>query len=104
MIITTTETIAGYDVIEIKGFVEGSTVQTRHVGRDVGASLKTLIGGEIKGYSDLLNEARAIAKERMVEKAKSLGANAIIGVRLQTSQVMNTASEIIIYGTAVIIE
>lgn len=104
MIITTTQTIASYDIVEIKGVVEGSTVQTRHVGRDIGAGLKTLVGGEIKGYSDLLEEARRIAKERMIKAAESLGANAIVGVRYQTSQVMNTASEIIVYGTAVIVK
>lgn len=104
MIIMTTETVVGYDITEIKGIVEGSTVQTRHVGRDIGAGLKTLVGGEIKGYSDLLVKARQIAKDRMIQEAKSIGANAIIGVRYQTSQVMNTASEIIVYGTAVVIE
>lgn len=104
MKILTTQTVEGYTIVDVKGLVEGSTVQTRHVGRDIGAGLKTLVGGEIKGYSDLLIKARDIAKQRMIENAQALGANAIVGVRYQTSQVMNTASEIIIYGTAVVIE
>jgi len=104
MLIVTANRIEGKQIVEVKGLVQGSTVQTKHVGRDIGASLKTLVGGEIKGYSDLMSEARSIAKKRMVKEAESLGANAIVAMRYQTSQVMNTASEIIAYGTAVVIE
>lgn len=104
MLIITTNEIIGKDVIEIKGLVQGSTVQSKHVGRDIGASFKTLVGGEIKGYSELMLEAREIAMERMINEAEGLGANAIIGMRYQTSQVMNAASEVIAYGTAVIVQ
>src|SRR5699024_6941426 len=104
MIIVTTNEVPGKEVTETLGLVQGSTVKAKHVGRDIGASLKTLVGGEIKGYSDLMSEARSIAKKRMVKEAESLGANAIVAMRYQTSQVMNTASEIIAYGTAVVIE
>ncbi|SES99248.1 Uncharacterized conserved protein YbjQ, UPF0145 family [Oceanobacillus limi] len=78
--------------------------QSKHVGRDIGAGLKTLVGGEIKGYSDMMIEARKVACNRMEEEAEKLGANAIVGMRLQTSQVMSAASEVIAYGTAVIID
>lgn len=104
MLIVTANHIEGRQIVEVKGLVQGSAVQTKHVGRDIGASFKTLVGGEIKGYSDLMSEARSIAQERMVKEAESLDANAIIAMRYQTSQVMNTASEIIAYGTAVVIE
>lgn len=104
MLIITTNEIIGKDIIEIKGLVQGSTVQSKHVGRDIGASFKTLVGGEIKGYSELMLEAREIAMERMINEAEGLGANAIIGMRYQTSQVMNAASEVIAYGTAVIVQ
>lgn len=104
MIIVTTNEIPNKTVKEMKGLVQGSTVQTRHVGRDIGAGLKTLVGGEIKGYSDLMESARNIALDRMVENAESLGANAIVGMRYQTSQVMNSAAEVIAYGTAVVID
>jgi len=104
MIVVTTNEIPNQKVSIVKGLVQGSTVQTRHVGRDIGAGLKTLVGGEIQGYSDLMQTARNIALERMVEEAEKLGANAIIGMRYQTSQVMNSAAEVIAYGTAVIVE
>lgn len=104
MIIVTTNEIPNKQISLVKGLAQGSTVQSKHVGRDIGAGLKTLVGGEIKGYSDLMKEAREIAVKRMVEEAEALGANAIIGMRLQTSQVMNSASEVIAYGTAVVID
>jgi uncharacterized protein YbjQ (UPF0145 family) len=104
MLIVTTGEIHGKTISEVKGLVTGSTVQSKHVGRDIGAGLKTLVGGEIKGYSDLMSEARAIATARMEEEAEKAGANAIISMRYQTSQVMNSASEVIAYGTAVVIE
>ncbi|MFD2044271.1 YbjQ family protein [Ornithinibacillus salinisoli] len=104
MIIVTTNQIPGKNVVALKGFVQGSTVQSKHVGRDIGAGLKTLVGGEIKGYSDMMVEARTIAFQRMVQEAEDLGANAIIGMRYQTSQVMSAASEVIAYGTAILID
>ncbi|HEX6593170.1 MAG TPA: YbjQ family protein [Bacillota bacterium] len=103
MLIVTTNVVPGRDIQEVIGLVQGSTVQTKHVGRDIGAGLKTLIGGEIKGYSDLMKEARNIALERLTQEAQNLGANAIVGMRYQTSQVMNSAAEVIAYGTAVVL-
>jgi len=81
--------------------VKGNTVQAKHIGRDIGAGLKGIVGGEIKGYTDLLNEARQIATDRMMQEAADLGADAIIGVRYATSQIMEGASEVLVYGTAV---
>lgn len=104
MLIVTTNKVENREIKEVKGVVQGSTVQTRHVGRDIGAGLKTLVGGEIKGYSELMQKARDVALERMIEEAEATGANAVVGMRYQTSQVMNSAAEVIAYGTAVIIE
>ncbi|MBO1003724.1 YbjQ family protein [Pseudogracilibacillus auburnensis] len=104
MIIVTTNEIANQNIVEVKGLVQGSTVKAKHVGRDIGASFKTLVGGEIRGYSDLMKEARTEALGRMVKEAENLGANAIVGMRYQTAQVMAGAAEVIAYGTAVIIE
>ncbi|MBE4906803.1 YbjQ family protein [Bacillus luteolus] len=104
MIIVTTEFVPGKEVKELKGFVKGSTVQSKHIGKDLLAGLKTIVGGEIKDYTDMMTEARKIAIGRMVEDAKKMGANAVIGVRLETSSVMANASEIIAYGTAVYVE
>ncbi|KMJ56910.1 hypothetical protein AB685_19520 [Bacillus sp. LL01] len=104
MIIVTTEAVPGKEIVELKGFVKGSTVQSKHIGKDLLAGLKTIVGGEIKEYSEMMQEARQKAIGRMVEDAKSKGANAIICVRLETSSVMTNASEIIAYGTAVTVE
>lgn len=104
MIIVTTDTVSGKEIKEIKGFVRGSTVQTKHIGKDILAGLKTIVGGEIGEYTEMMDEARQKAIGRMVEDAKEKGANAIIGMRLQTSAVMQNAAEIIAYGTAAIIE
>jgi len=102
MIIVTTNDIAGKNITDVKGLVQGSIVKSKHIGRDIGAGFKTLVGGEITGYSDLMHEARDAARQRMIKEAEALGANAIIGMRYQTSQVMNAASEVIAYGTAVV--
>lgn len=83
------------------GLVKGTTVQTKHFGKDIMASLKTLVGGEIKGYTEMLNEARQIATERMIKEAEALDADAIIGIRFSSSEVMDGAAEIVAYGTAV---
>lgn len=104
MLIVTTNEVSDKRIIDVKGVVQGSTVQSKHVGRDIGAGLKTLVGGEIEGYSELMEKARNVALERMTNEAEKLQANAIIGMRYQTSQVMNSASEVIAYGTAVIVE
>lgn len=104
MITVTTNKIPNKTITDVKGLVQGSTVQSKHVGRDIGAGLKTLVGGEIEGYSDLMKKARDVAFERLKEEAEKLDANAIVGMRYQTSQVMNSASEVIAYGTAVVVE
>ena len=87
--------------IEALGMVKGTVVQTKNIGRDFMAGMKTLVGGEIVGYTQMLNEARQIAVKRMVDEAKELGADAVIGVKYGSSQVMNGAAEVIAYGTAV---
>ena len=96
--------VPGRKIVKVLGYVKGSTVQTRNVGRDILAGLKTLVGGEITGYTEMMNDARKIATERLLKDAEELGANAVIGFRLQTSQVMQGAAEIIAYGTAVILD
>ncbi|MCM3767336.1 MULTISPECIES: YbjQ family protein [Bacillaceae] len=101
MIIVTTDYIPGKEIKELIGFVKGSTVQSKHIGKDLLAGLKTIVGGEIREYTDMLNEARQKAIDRMVDEARDSGANAIVGMRLQSSSVMQGASEIIAYGTAV---
>lgn len=87
--------------IEALGIVKGTIVQTKHVGKDLMASLKTLVGGEIRGYTEMLNEARQIATKRMVDEAEALGADAIVGIKYGSSTIMQSAAEIIAYGTAV---
>lgn len=103
MIIVTTETVPGKEIVELKGFVKGSSVRCKNVGKDIGASFKTLVGGELTGYNEMLTEARQIAIGRMVDEAKAMGANAIVGVRLMSSAVMTGAAEMVAYGTAVIV-
>jgi len=100
-LIVTTEYITGKEVEEMLGAVRGNTIRARHVGSDIGAGLKSLIGGEIKGYVKALSSARDEAMERMIAEAEALGADGIIGVRFATSQVMAGAAEILVYGTAV---
>ena len=104
MIIVTTESIPGCRIREVKGWVKGSTVQAKHIGKDILAGLKNLVGGEISDYTELLTEARRVAIQRMTQEAEELGADAIVAVRLQTSAVMDGASDIIVYGTAVVTE
>ena len=87
--------------IEALGMVKGTIVQTQNIGRDFMAGMKTIVGGEIAGYTEMLNEARQIAVKRMVDEAKAMGADAVIGVKYGSSQVMQGAAEIIAYGTAV---
>jgi len=99
--VTTTESIPGREVKEVLGVVFGSCVQTKHIGKDIGASLRTIVGGEAKGYTELMEEARRTAMQRMIEEAEKLGADAIIGMRYATAQTMRGAAEIIAYGTAV---
>ncbi len=101
MILTTTETVPGKEVVEILGIARGSTVRARNVGRDILAAFKSIVGGEIDEYTKLQAQSREQAMERMVEDAKSLNADAIVNIRLTTATVMQGASEILAYGTAV---
>ncbi len=100
MILASIDTIPGKN-FEVLGIVKGTVVQSKHIGRDILAGLKTIVGGEIQGYTDMLIEARNIATERMTREAESRGADAIIGMRYCTSAVMEGAAEIVAYGTAV---
>ena len=101
MIVTTTERIPGYEIEEVLGIVFGNTVRSKHLGKDIAAAFKTLAGGEIKSYTEMLTEARNEAIKRMIDEAEKLGADAVIGVRLGSSAVMSGAAEIVAYGTAV---
>ncbi len=104
MIVTNIETVPGKRIVEHYGLVQGSTIRAKHLGRDFMASLKNLIGGELKGYTELLVESRQQAMERMLAQATELGANAVINVRFSTSSVTQGAAEILCYGTAVKVE
>lgn len=104
MIVTNTETVAGYHIAEIRGIVQGNTVRAKHLGRDIMAGLKNVVGGELKGYTELLTESRRQAVERMMAQAEELGANAIVNVRFTTSAVTQGAAELYAYGTAVVVE
>ena len=104
MIITTSDNLPHHNIIEIIGIVEGSTVRAKHIGKDILAGFKNLIGGEVKQYTELLNDARKEAMSRMERNAKLMNADAIINVRIVTSMVSQMASEILIYGTAVKID
>jgi uncharacterized protein YbjQ (UPF0145 family) len=101
IIVTTTETVAGREIIETLGVAKGSTVRARNIGRDIGAGLKSIIGGEIKTYSEMTASARDEAYNRMVNQAIEMGADAVVNVRFTTSMVMAGASEMLAYGTAV---
>ena len=101
MIYTTTETVPGKEIEEILGVVTVNVVQSKHVGRDIMAGLKSIVGGELKGYTEMLTEARDMAVERLVEDASNLGADAVVCIRFTTSAVADGASEIMAFGTAV---
>ncbi len=100
MILVNTDFVSG-KTVETLAVVKGSMIQSKNIGRDIGAGFKSIVGGELKGYSDMINEARAIATKRMVEEAKGLGADAIINIRYTSAAVMQGAAEILVYGTAV---
>ncbi len=104
MIVTNTETVAGYDIVAVQGLVQGNTVRAKHAGRDIAASLKNLMGGELKGYTELLTESRREAMQRMLAQAQQLEANAVVNVRFTTSAVTAGAAELYAYGTAVTVE
>ena len=100
MILVNTDFISGKE-LKTLSIVKGSMIQSKHLGRDIMAGLKTLVGGELKGYSEMLNEARALATKRMVKEAENLNADAVINIRYATSAVMQGAAEVMSYGTAV---
>lgn len=100
----TTDFVPGKEVKKNLGLVRGNTIRARHIGRDISALLRNLVGGEIRDYTKMMAESREQALDRMVEEAESLGANAIINVRFTTSMIMQSASEILAYGTAVIVD
>lgn len=104
MIITTTDATAGKKVVRTLGWVKGNTIRARHIGKDIVASLRGIVGGEIVEYTKMMAEAREEAMARLVEDAEAQGANAVIGLRFSTSLVMQNASEILAYGTAVVVE
>ena len=100
MILVNTDYISGKE-FEMLGLVKGSTIQSKHIGSDIAQSFKTLVGGELKAYNEMMNDARAIATKRMVAEAEMLGADAIVNVRYASSAIMQCAAEVIAYGTAV---
>ena len=100
MILVNTDYITGKE-LEMLGLVRGSTIQSKHVGKDIAQSFKTLVGGELKAYSEMMNEARAIATKRMVAEAEALGADAVVNIRYASAAVLQGAAEVIAYGTAV---
>jgi uncharacterized protein YbjQ (UPF0145 family) len=100
MILVNTDYISGKE-LETLSLVKGSTIQSKHIGKDITQSFKTLVGGELKAYNEMMNEARALATKRMVAEAEALGADAIVNVRYASSAVMQGAAEVIVYGTAV---
>ena len=101
LVISNTESIPGRNIVEFYGVVTGNTVRAKHVGRDIMAGLKNIVGGELKGYTELLQDSRKEATERMMEQAASMGANAVINVRFATSSISQGAAELFAYGTAV---
>ncbi len=104
MILVNTNELPGNEVTEVIGLVRGSTIQSKHIGKDFMAGLKTIVGGEITEYTEMLEKARQIAIGRMVKDAENKGANAIINIRFATSAIMQGAAELMVYGTAVVIE
>ena len=104
MIVVTTDTIPGKEIVESLGWVKGSTIRARHIGTDIVASLRGVVGGEVVEYTKMMGEAREEAIARMIEDAEAQGANAVVGLKFTTSMVMQNASEILAYGTAVIVK
>ncbi|HDJ94733.1 MAG TPA: YbjQ family protein [Acidilobales archaeon] len=104
VIVTTTSEIPGYRIVKVLGVVSGSTVRAKHIGKDIVAALRHIVGGELKEYTEMLKEAREQALRRMIEEAKKLGADAVVNVRFMTSAIASGAAEILAYGTAVKIE
>lgn len=100
MILVNTDYITGKE-LEMLGLVKGSTIQTKHLGKDIGQSFKHLLGGELRAYNEMMDEARALATKRMVQEAEELGADAVINIRYASAAIMQGAAEVIVYGTAV---
>lgn len=103
MFTVNTETIPNFSITEVKGLVQGNTVRTKHIGRDIGASLKSIVGGEIRGYTDMMTEARLEALNRMEADAERLGANAVVNVRFSTANLIGGGAEFLAYGTGVVV-
>jgi uncharacterized protein YbjQ (UPF0145 family) len=101
MLVVTTEQVAGYEIVEHLGTAIGSTIRARHLGKDIIAFLRSLVGGEVKEYTGMLSESRDQALERMVAQAREMGADAVVGVRFQTSMILQTTAELLAYGSAV---
>lgn len=104
MLITTTDCVPGHTIVKVIGYVSGNSVKARHIGSDILAGLKTIVGGEVHQYAKLMNDTRQVALDRMVLQATQLGANGIVGMRLVTSEIVQGCSELCAYGTAVVIE
>ncbi|MEE4377221.1 MAG: YbjQ family protein [Candidatus Competibacteraceae bacterium] len=104
MLISNLEIVPGRKIVQHLGLVQGSTVRAKHIGRDIMASFKNVFGGELKGYTELLQEAREEATQRMLEQARAVGANAVLNVRFSTSSVAQGAAEMFVYGSAVVLE
>jgi uncharacterized protein YbjQ (UPF0145 family) len=103
VIVVNTESVAGYRITELRGLVQGNTIRAKHLGRDIGAGLKNLVGGELRAYTELMTDARREAMERMLAQARELGANAVVNVRFTTTNVSSGAAELYAYGTAVVV-
>lgn len=104
MLLTTTHTVEGRKIAKTLGLVKGNTIRAKHIGKDIVAGLRSIVGGEIKEYTEALSDAREFALKRMLEEANSMGADAVVGIRFTTSQVMRGAAELLVYGTAVKLE
>ena len=104
MIVVTTETVSGRRIVKTLGIVRGNTIRARHIGKDIKAVFRHIIGGEITDYTKLLGESREQALDRMIDEARELGANAVVAARFATSMLMGGAAEILTYGTAVVLE
>ena len=100
MILVNTDYISGKE-LEMLSLVKGSTIQSKHLGKDIAQAFKSMVGGELKAYNDMMNEARALATKRMVAEAEAMGADAVVNIRYASSAVMQSAAEVIVYGTAV---
>jgi uncharacterized protein YbjQ (UPF0145 family) len=104
MILTTSSSVAGKQIVKTLGIARGNTIRARHLGRDIMAALKTIVGGEIEEYTKMMEESREQSIDRMVAEATSMGANAVVDLRFSTSYIMSGAAEILVYGTAVVLE